>query len=391
LRQIIIQHSKNRPIEQNNVNIAERKGIGHPDTLTDMLCNSSSDALSKYYLKNFSSVLHHNVDKGLLVAGQSKPKFGGGKIIRPMEIYIVGRATSKAGKKAIPVDNIIKAEATSYLRRFKELDGNYILRIKVKEGAANLKEVFKSKSAVANDTSFGVAHAPLSKTEQLCLDVANFINNDLSRKIKAIGQDIKVMSVRRDNKFYLTIAIAFIDRYIHSMLQYAETKGKVKREIEGFISKNHKYIPHCKIEINTLDNTQGDESTIYLTVTGLSAEHGDDGQVGRGNRPSGLITPDRPMSLEATAGKNINHPGKLYQCLAQIIANKIAKLKGVEECYVKLLTQIGKPLDQPLVSVEIIGSDFHSNKIKSEKIINSIFDSLPRIQKEIINGKYRLF
>lgn len=389
IRQITIEHSTDKPVEQAKVNICERKGIGHPDTLIDMLCNSSSNALSKYYLNHFGSVLHHNVDKGLIVAGQSKPRFKGGKIIKPMEIIIAGRATAHVGKKRIDVDSLIKKDAVSHMGAFRELKGNYILDTKVKEGAANLKEVFKTRTAVANDTSFGVAHAPLSRTEQLCLDVSDFINFRLSKRIKAIGLDTKVMAVKKENTFYLTLAIAFIDRYVSSMQDYIRIKDKVKDQVKAFVKKKHNI--SCIIDMNTLDNTDGDESTIYLTVTGLSAEHGDDGQVGRGNRPSGLITPDRPMSLEATAGKNINHPGKLYQCLAQIIATRISRLNGVEECYVKMLTQIGKPLDEPLVSVDIIGNNFHHNKIKSEKIINDVLDNIPRIQKDIIYGKYKLF
>jgi S-adenosylmethionine synthetase len=55
-------------------------------------------------------------------------------------------------------------------------------------------------------------------------------------------------------------------------------------------------------------------STVYLTVTGTSAEAGDDGEVGRGNRVNDLITPYRPISLEAAAGKNpVTHVGQNLQ------------------------------------------------------------------------------
>lgn len=50
------------------------------------------------------------------------------------------------------------------------------------------------------------------------------------------------------------------------------------------------------VVINAADNYEKD--IVYLTVTGTSAECGDDGQVGRGNRANGLITPYRPMTLE---------------------------------------------------------------------------------------------
>lgn len=378
MRRIIIEHVEKTPVPK--AQIAERKGIGHPDTLMDTLCNSASNALSRYYLRNFKSVLHHNVDKGLLIAGETRPKFGGGRIIKPMEIMIAGRATAKVGSRKMPVDSIIKREAVNYLKNFKQL-ADFKLIVKVKEGALNLKEAFKSGIPIANDTSFGVAHAPLSQVEQLTLNVCDFLNFRLLKKIKAVGADVKVMTASYDSRLKLSLAVAFIDKFVSSMSDYVELKEKVKDEVAGFVK-----IP-CEIDINTLDNVKGDESTIYLTVTGLSAEQGDDGQTGRGNRPSGLITPNWPMSMEATAGKNINHPGKLYQVLSQIIADKISRLDDVRECCVKLLTQIGKPLDSPLVSVEQVGG----NSAKTSRIVNEVLDSLQEIQKDVIKGRYRLF
>ncbi|MEM2967251.1 MAG: methionine adenosyltransferase, partial [Candidatus Caldarchaeum sp.] len=81
------------------------------------------------------------------------------------------------------------------------------------------------------------------------------------------------------------------------------------------------------------------------------------GNTGRGNRANGLITPNRQMSLEATAGKNpISHVGKIYNVLAGLTAKRIYEETGrVKEVYVRMLSQIGKPINQPLsVSVQAI-------------------------------------
>ncbi len=384
MRKIVIENIKRKPVELNKINIAECKGIGHPDTLMDTLCDSASNTLSKNYLKYFGSVLHHNLDKGLLIAGKSKPQFGGGRIIKPMEIYIAGRATTKVGSKSINVKEIIKKDAKKNLSKFRHLGDSYKLFVKVKEGALNLREIFKRKIPVANDTSFGVAHAPFSLTEKIAYRVSHFLNSKLSKKIKAIGPDIKVMSAKINNTHEITLAIAFIDKFIASMQEYIETKEKVKDAIKHFVK-----IP-CKININTLDNIKGNESTVYLTVTGLSGEQGDDGQPGRGNRISGLISPDRPMSLEATAGKNINHPGKLYQILSYIMAQKISRISNVRECYVKLLVQIGQPLDEPLVSVRLNCDEFRSTNKKAIRIIENLLSNLRNIQRDIIYGKFDL-
>ena len=45
------------------VEIVERKGLGHPDTLCDALAEEVSLALSRFYRERFGFVLHHNVDK----------------------------------------------------------------------------------------------------------------------------------------------------------------------------------------------------------------------------------------------------------------------------------------------------------------------------------------
>src|SRR5271157_2165233 len=79
--------------DEAEVEFVERKGLGHPDTLCDALAEEFSLSLSRFYLDRFGLILHHNVDKALLWGGQAQPAFGGGKILRPIEIYLSGRAT----------------------------------------------------------------------------------------------------------------------------------------------------------------------------------------------------------------------------------------------------------------------------------------------------------
>ena len=53
--------------------------------MCDLVMNKISVELSNFYLKETGSVQHHNMDKALLVAGQSTNSFGGGKITKPMK------------------------------------------------------------------------------------------------------------------------------------------------------------------------------------------------------------------------------------------------------------------------------------------------------------------
>jgi S-adenosylmethionine synthetase len=371
------------PVEKQKIELVERKGLGHPDYICDLCCEAVSRALSQEYVKRFGTVLHHNVDKGLLVAGKSLPKFGGGKVINPIKLTVAGRATSRVGKQRIDTKGIALSAVKKELKRLRYLkDKDVKITIDIKEGAANLQEVFKKEVAVANDTSFGVGHHPLSRLEWVVKHVAYLINSGLFlNKFKAVGEDIKVLGLRRGDKIKLTIAIAFVAKYIKSMDQYVLVKQKVLDYIQKFVGNN------IEVDINTLDDETKDEKSIYLTVTGLSAEHGDDGNTGRGNRMNGLITPNRPVSLEATAGKNINHPGKLYQVMAYEIAKRVGKLKGINECTVKLASQIGKPLDEPQIAA--IAVDGNNSKVS--KVVESVFRDIKKIQKNIVKAKYEVF
>lgn len=396
MRNIVIEKGNTIPIEKKEVEIVERKGLGHPDTICDIVCEAVSQTLSQYYLRRFNQVFHHNLDKGLLVAGKSQPKFGGGKILEPIKIIIAGRATDRVGKIKVPVKRIVEKAVEKKLKEIlnskKSIMENFKIFVDYKPGAANLQEVFKrsKETGLANDTSFGIGHGPYSKTERATLAVANFLNSQkFIKKYPFVGSDIKVMSLRERNSLGLTFVVSYIDRYIKNTKDYFEKKEIMRKIVENFLKKYFDF-KNIKVFHNTLDNPQAKtEDEIYLTVLGLSAEQGDDGQVGRGNRVSGLITPCREMSLEAAAGKNINHPGKLYQILAHLIAQKIGKIEGVKECSVRLLSQIGKPLDQPQVaSVKLIAKNFNRVKDKVFKIVNDHFNNLRKIQLNIIKGKY---
>jgi S-adenosylmethionine synthetase len=91
-----------------------------------------------------------------------------------------------------------------------------------------------------------------------------------------------------------------------------------------------------------------------LEVTGTSGEAGADGEVGRGNRVGGLITPCRPMNMEAAAGKNpVSHVGKIYNIAARRMAEGIVRaIDVVQEAQCFLVSRIGRPVHEPR-SVEI--------------------------------------
>jgi S-adenosylmethionine synthetase len=130
--------------------------------------------------------------------------------------------------------------------------------------------------------------------ELLVLETERLINQkDQMHPHPAWGEDVKVMGIRYGDRVELTVACAMIGKYLTHMDDYFAQVGAIERLVRDLAARHG--FPDCKIHVNAADNP--DEGTIYLTVTGTSAEGGDDGQVGRGNRVNGLITPSRPMSL----------------------------------------------------------------------------------------------
>ncbi len=398
MRNIYVQELKQIPVEKQKVEIVERKGIGHPDTLADGIAESMSRALSREYIKRFGIVLHHNTDETQIVAGRSKPSFGGGEIVQPIYILLVGRATKEFEGSWIPTDRIVLKAAKEYIRKaLANLNPEDVLfDVRIGEGSTDLQDVFmrrKGKAPHANDTSFGIGFAPFTETERIVYNVERRIYNEFRREEKAIGEDVKVMGLREKNRITLTIACAMIDKYLNSMKEYIAVKDALEEWIRDIVKEYTER--EVEIKINTADDYE--KGCVYLTVTGTSAECGDDGNVGRGNRCNGLITPYRPMSMEASAGKNpVNHVGKIYNILANLIAKECYEnIEGIEEVYVKILSQIGKPINEPrALDIQIIpkkGYEVEKMEKRAIEIAENWLDNVTKITDMIINDEIDVF
>ena len=404
------------PIEKSEFpELVERKGIGHPDTVCDAVADACSRALCVYYLENFDRVYHHNVDKAALVGGVAKPEFLGGLIIQPQYFLIVGRAINQIliecgdgtnKLEYIPVATICRNTSRRIIGdifRNLDLDKDIQFDYAVRPGSIDLIGLFDESHhsediPLANDTSFGVGYAPYSDVERITLEAERLINSDKFKdKCPASGEDVKVMTERIGNKIGITVAAAMVSKYIKDIDEYVNYKNQIRDAVLDLATD---IIPERDVscQVNVADILE--KGLIYNTKTGSSAESGDDGEVGRGNRSNGLITPCRPMSLEAVCGKNpINHVGKLYNILGTEMAREIIN-RGqgdIVEAHVKLLSQIGRPITDPWVnSIELIPADnvnFDSVKriaeeVSTEKLSKESFIDL---RKRLIAGKVQVF
>jgi len=352
-RNIQIHPTSGLAVEDQEIEIVERKGLGHPDSICDGVAEAVSRALASMYLERFGKPLHYNTDETQLVAGRAAPAFGGGEILEPIYLLGVGRATKRYDGESVPAEAVALRAARAYLdEQFPYLDvgSDVIVDVRLGEGSGDLQSVFGEDGAVpmANDTSYGVGHAPLSETERIVYETEHRLNADYHRNNPELGQDIKVMGKREGDHIDVTVAAAMVDQYVEGLEAYRDAVAGVREYVDD-LAREHTD-REVAVHVNTADDYEA--GSIYLTTTGTSAEHGDDGSVGRGNRANGLITPNRTMSLEATSGKNpINHIGKIYNLLSTEIAESVADdVEGVRQLHVRLLSQIGQPIDYPHVA-----------------------------------------
>jgi S-adenosylmethionine synthetase len=381
------------PPDARPAEVVERKGLGHPDSICDALAEALSLAYSRHCLARFGRIPHHNVDKVLLKAGRSAPRFGGGELIEPIELYLAGRATCSIGAERIPLEEIAQASTRSWLEaHLPGLASERALQLlcRVSPGALELVDLFERAERVplANDTSCGCGHAPFSTLEAIVYDVERALSGGV---LPGAGADVKVMGVRAGAQIRLQVACAGRAPALAGRSAYLALRRELAARTLA-CARRHTAQP-VDVHVNSADDDA--REVFYLTVTGTSAEMGDDGQAGRGNRANGLITPGRPMTLESVAGKNpVSHVGKLYNVAAGLLAaalvNEIAEVRHAE-CM--LVSRIGHPIDDPpLVDLQLACDAPRGERAwrRAEELAHEHVRAIPGLWRELVEGRVAL-
>ncbi len=388
----------------------ERKGIGHPDTLSDALGEYLSVKYSEYTRQRFGAVLHHNFDKVGLLGGASSVKFGKGFITEPIRVLLNGRASTKFGNQAIPLEKLLTKWAKELLKiklpinPNKDLIFQNNLSNKSSPGKTDEKSSSKgtrkywfeprglfdlqeTKKLLSNDTSLGVGYAPYSKLEQLVLNIEGSITHAKFRKTHPwMGTDVKVMAFRKKDQYHLTLCVPQIANFVKSAEAYQNNLLLARKTVESICKKMD--VKKYDININTRDNFETNE--LYLTAIGSSIESGDEGLVGRGNRINGVISPMRLMSMEGACGKNpVYHIGKIYYVAANEISQKIYKKFKIPN-EVGLSSQSGRDLLDPWITSISIPKTFKKTA-QLQKFVAKELLSIPKYTDLIIKQKVRLF
>lgn len=346
------------PVAEQPIEVVERKGKGHPDTICDAVSERVSLALTAAYRKAFGRILHHNVDKGLLVAGEVECRLGGGRVIEPMRLVIGDRAARGVGRRTLPVEEIAVTAAREWIgEHLPRVDPRRHLRyqVELKPGSTELDAIFRTPGGPlpANDTSAAVGYAPLTPTERLVIALERHLNGPLFKQaFPETGEDVKVLAIRRGRELELTVAMPLLAAAIRTEAEYFRAKARALAAIRDYVRRHPLACPRVDVALNALDRKGRGLEGMYLSLLGTSAEQGDSGQTGRGNRVCGVIALNRPMSAEAAAGKNpVSHVGKIYNLLAHELAVRAhARVPGIREVTVWLASRIGERIDRPALA-----------------------------------------
>lgn len=384
----VFQSNKINFPENNDYEVVERKGIGHPDTLADGVAEAISIEYSKYCLKKFGIVLRHNVDKVTLMGGLTKVDWKKGENVFPMRVLVNGRMSASFNKKPIPLKIIQEKAIKNYLHKvLPHLNTSRWVKI-IHETTSysrnpkwfnplSVDDLPEYKKIFANDTSAVVGYWPLTVSEQLAIVLEGyFYDKQGNPKFNYLGQDIKVMIVRNKNKFDITLCVPFIASHIGSYDEYERRLKQIKKGLSNLTMKTLKSKQVFNLYVNTQDQKVTDKSSVkglYFMVNGSALDYGEEGVVGRGNNRRGIIPCFRPYTMEAAWGKNpVYHVGKVHGVIVDTIAREIAE-KFNCKAEVWIITRMGDYFYTP--NNVIVNT---SKKIAKNKLDNIVKEILAR-------------
>ena len=394
---VIVEALRATPVADRRIELVERKGIGHPDTICDSLVEAISVALNAMYLERLGAIPHYNIDKAMLVAGQCAKGFGWGEVKRPVELIVGDRATLTVDGARLPVEETACAAVDAWVRTHLphlRAGRDLVTRSVLAAGSEELRSIFKSGGGIAsNDTAGASGYAPLSPTEELVLDIEGFLNSpEFKCRFPDTGQDVKVLAVRDGEKLGLTVAMPLLSLTTASERAYFARKA----DVLDALSRRFKAAAfELDWGLNCLDREGAGTEGVYLTLTGTSAEDADSGQVGRGNRVNGLIAFQRPTGGEAAPGKNpVAHVGKVYSVLSHRLARLIhASCPALREVYVHLSARIGEPVDRPWTGVQVVlppGMESADVEPVIRDVVEAEVARMPEFRGELIRGEHRV-
>ena len=401
--EIRLEESAGPAVSETDVEIVERKGLGHPDTICDAVMEDVARTLCRTYVAEFGRILHFNCDKGSLFAGQVELRLGGGRVLEPMRLVVGDRAATALGGRRIDVAALAVEASRGWFRRCLprvDPERHVEVDVRLRPGSEELAAIFATPetSLRANDTSAAVGWAPLTETERLVLEAEHYLNSpEFRATVAGTGEDVKVMGVRTGRRLALTIAMPLLDGSVTGEADYFGRKADITDRVVGVLRRELRTLDDVDVTLNCLDRRGTGTAGMYLSVLGTSAEHGDSGEVGRGNGVAGFVSMHRPRGGEAAAGKNpVSHVGKIYSVGAHLLADAIhRRVQGLREVTVWMCSRIGEPVDRPwIVAVELKterGLRLRDVAAAVRSVVEEQVARVPDLCRELAEGRHRIW
>ncbi|MFI6758834.1 methionine adenosyltransferase [Micromonospora sp. NPDC050417] len=273
--QISIRHACIDPDDQ-PFDVAERKGIGHPDSLADLVADAFSQRYSSWCLREFGAIPNHWVDKVNLVGAAADVRFGGFDILKPADCYLFGKITDQVGETQVPIEEIFREVVLEVLPA--ALGDSRILehlrlhinntrgtavdhdpRFYRPDAARDISAVLAAES-VANDTVVCVGTARQGLAADLAIRLERRLTNEGFRQIvPAAGTDVKVMVVRIGSALEVTAAVPFHPELVESWQAYraalAEAQSTVSAELKSLLDQDPRAraVTGLSLHLNTKD------------------------------------------------------------------------------------------------------------------------------------------
>ncbi|SIO89479.1 methionine adenosyltransferase [Nocardiopsis sp. JB363] len=388
------------PAESSGFNVVERKGIGHPDSLADLIAEEFSRRYSLHGLDLFGAVPNHWVDKVALVGAEAEVGFGGHTIRKPISAYLFGKVTRAVGTEALPVEDLFKATVESVLVEATGCDqiiGSVRSFVENTAGvgvdhpasfyrpSAHDECRLATVNALANDTAFCSAYSPADPLDVLAIDVENHVNSPSFRNaISSLGSDVKVMLTRAADVLEATVCLPVYPHAVGSHREYTTLICEAYERLDSFINEHPAVRQRpwlTRLSVNTKDHGSG----AYLAPFGTSLGKGDCGLVGRGNKANGVISASGGAGVEALAGKNpVHHTGKLYTLASAQLADRIHAKFGLPN-EVVLVSRNGDRLDDPsFVGVRIAQRGNRLDRSAIEELTAQTLAELPLLSERLL-------
>jgi len=99
-----------------------------------------------------------------------------------------------------------------------------------------------------------VGYAPLTETERCVLAAEHRLNSPAFKgQFPEAGEDVKVMGSRQGRHLTLTIALAFVDRFIPNTRTYVARKAEIAEELTRFLAADLQELDRVDVCLNMLD------------------------------------------------------------------------------------------------------------------------------------------